>query len=53
LKYKKCEIKKIPSENYLSHAKDAISRDLTPVFEASTDAIGRRIEYDNLDKLIP
>lgn len=39
--------------SYLSYAKDHLSSILAPLFDVSTDVVIRRLEFDQLDKLIP
>lgn len=45
--------KGVDRKNYSIYAKDALASYLSPIFEASTDVLNKRIDYDLLDVLIP
>jgi len=45
--------KGVQRENYLDYAKDRLASLLAPIFEASTDTITRRIDYDSLMARVP
>lgn len=45
--------KGVERKNYLIYVKDSLATFLSPIFEASTDALIRRIDFDSLDELIP
>ncbi|MDO9528086.1 MAG: hypothetical protein Q7J27_02895 [Syntrophales bacterium] len=43
----------VSRENYLDYAKDKLASMLAPIFQASTDTITRRIDYDSLMTKVP
>lgn len=43
----------VSRENYLDYAKDKLTSMLAPIFQASTDTITRRIDYDSLMTKVP
>lgn len=50
---KQAQSKGVKRENYLIYVKDSLATVLSPIFEASTDVLNRRIEFDLLDAMIP
>jgi hypothetical protein len=49
----KAEKKGKGRKDYLIYAREALATILAPIFEASTEVLTRRIDYDNLDRFIP
>jgi len=49
----KAKLNNVSREDYLDYAKDKLASLLVPVFQASTETITRRIDYDSLMTRVP